>query len=68
MSELLIKYDFVVSDARLVNINLESLGTTYFELRGGGAKGFINNLKKLKYIGCCMAFRKIILKKTTFPY
>lgn len=68
MSELLIKYDFVVSDAKLVNINLESLGATYFELRGGGANGFINNLKKLKYIGCCMAFRKIILKKVLpFP-
>ena len=68
MSDLLLKYDFVVSDAKLVNTKLESLGTTYFELRGGGENGFINNLKKLKYIGCCMAFRKKILKKTLpFP-
>lgn len=63
MSELLLKYDFVVSDAKLVNNKLESLGSTYFELRGGGENGFMNNLKKLKYIGCCMAFRKVILKK-----
>ncbi|WP_281336377.1 glycosyltransferase family 2 protein [Flavobacterium eburneipallidum] len=68
MSNLLMKYDFVVSDAKMVNANLESLGTTYFELRGGGENGFMNNLKKLKYIGCCMAFRKIILKKVLpFP-
>lgn len=63
MSELLLKYDFVVSDAKIVDSQLESLGSTYFELRGGGANGFMNNLKKLKYIGCCMAFRRIILKK-----
>jgi len=68
MSELLLKYDFVVSDAKLVNNKLEYLGSTYFELRGGSENGFINNLKKLKYIGCCMAFRRIILKKVLpFP-
>ena len=68
MSELLMQYDFVVSDAKIVDTNLKSLGSTYFELRGGGANGFMNNLKKLKYIGCCMAFRKTILKKVLpFP-
>jgi len=68
MSELLTKYDFVVSDAKIVDAKLESLGSTYFELRGGGENGFMNNLKKLKYIGCCMAFRRIILKKALpFP-
>lgn len=63
MSKLLLNYDFVVSDAKIVDNKLESLGSTYFELRGGGENGFMNNLKKLKYIGCCMAFRKTILKK-----
>jgi glycosyltransferase involved in cell wall biosynthesis len=68
MSEMLLKYDFVVSDAKIVDTQLGSLGSTYFELRGGGANGFMNNLKKLKYIGCCMAFRRIILKKVLpFP-
>jgi glycosyltransferase involved in cell wall biosynthesis len=69
MSELLLNYDFVVSDAKIVNTKLESLGSTYFKLRGGGgANGFLHNLKKLKYIGCCMAFRKTILKKVLpFP-
>lgn len=68
MSELLLEYDFVVSDAKLVNNKLESLGSTYFELRGGGSNGFMNNLKKLKYIGCCMAFRKTVLNKVLpFP-
>lgn len=68
MSELLLKYDFVVSDAKIVDSNLASLSSTYFELRGGGENGFLNNLKKLKYIGCCMAFRKTVLKKVLpFP-
>ncbi len=67
MSDLLKNYDFVVSNAQMVNKDLESLGTTYFQLRGGGKSGFLNNLIKLKYIGCCMAFRKIILKKA-FPF
>lgn len=68
MVEKLLKYDFVVSDAKIVDSQLESLGSTYFELRGGGANGFMNNLKKLKYIGCCMAFRRLILKKVLpFP-
>lgn len=67
MSDLLKNYDFVVSNAQMVNKDLESLGTTYFQLRGGAKRGFLNNLIKLKYIGCCMAFRKIILKKA-FPF
>lgn len=67
MSDLLKKYDFVVSNAQMVNKDLESLGTTYFQIRGGGKSGFLNNLIKLKYIGCCMAFRKIILNKA-FPF
>lgn len=67
MSDLLKKYDFVVSNAQMVNKDLESIGTTYFQIRGGGKSGFLNNLIKLKYIGCCMAFRKTILKKA-FPF
>lgn len=67
MSDLLKNYDFVVSNAQMVNKDLESLGTTYFQLRGGARRGFLNNLIKLKYIGCCMAFRKKILKKA-FPF
>lgn len=67
MSDLLKKYDFVVSNAQMVNKDLENLGATYFQLRGGGKSGFLNNLIKLQYIGCCMAFRKIILKKA-FPF
>jgi glycosyltransferase involved in cell wall biosynthesis len=61
-------FDFVVSDAKIVNENLESLGSTYFELRGGGKNGFWNNLLKARYLGCCMAFRKKILQKALpFP-
>lgn len=67
MSDLLKNYDFVVSNAQMVNKDLESLDSTYFQLRGGAKRGFLNNLIKLQYIGCCMAFRKIILKKA-FPF
>jgi glycosyltransferase involved in cell wall biosynthesis len=63
MLELLREYDFVVSDAKIVDAQLSPTGTTYFKIRGGGQNGFINNLIKAKYLGCCMAFQKKLLKK-----
>jgi len=63
MLELLQEYEFVVSDANIVDEHLIPLGSTYFKIRGGGQNGFINNLIKAKYLGCCMAFQKKVLKK-----
>lgn len=63
MTELLQEYDFVVSNAKVVNESLVDIDTTYFKMRGGGKNGFLNNLVKAKYLGCCMAFRNTMLKK-----
>lgn len=54
--------DFVVSDARFVDKDLNIKGETFFSLRGGGA-GFFHNLYKSRYLGACMAFRRTVLVK-----
>ena len=64
----LIEYDFVASDAKFVNNNLEELGVTFFGVRGGYKASFIGNIIKQKYLGCCIAFNKEILNKALpFP-
>lgn len=56
-------YDFVVSNAQIVDENLNTLSPpTYFDLRGKST-GFFSDLVKAKSLGCCMAFRKEVLKK-----
>lgn len=54
--------EFVTSDALFVDQDLNSLGQTFFELRGG-KQGFLNNLYISQYLGACIAFKKILLKK-----
>lgn len=56
-------YDFVVSNAEVVDENLVPTGLTFFEMRGGSKNGFWSNLIKAKYLGCCMAFNKKILNR-----
>jgi glycosyltransferase involved in cell wall biosynthesis len=61
------EYDMVVSDCILT----DSLGIvttkSFFEFNKS-SKGFVNNLMKNNYIGCCMAFNRLILKKALpFP-
>ncbi|RUT70404.1 glycosyltransferase family 2 protein [Flavobacterium cupreum] len=63
VSGFLKNHDFVVSNAKIVDENLVPTGLTFFEMRGGGKKGFWSNLIKAKYLGCCMAFNKNILPK-----
>lgn len=46
----------VMHDADLVDGNLAPLGQSFFEMRRCKS-GFIRNLWKNTYIGCCMAFR-----------
>ncbi len=50
----------VVTDCVVVDSQLNILYPSFFVLRGS-KKGFINNLYKNGYIGCCMAFRKELL-------
>ena len=53
----------VVHDARVMNENLtEVIYESFFKYRGYGG-GFLKNLIKNRYIGCCMAFKSDLINK-----
>ncbi|MEZ8990159.1 glycosyltransferase family 2 protein [Vibrio breoganii] len=59
--------DFAVHDAKVVNSNLEVLSESIFRDRKA-KPGFINQLIKIGYLGCCMAFnRKVLNYALPFP-
>lgn len=59
--------DLVISDCTIVNENETLIYPSFFELTGS-KHGFIHNMIKNSYIGCCMAFnRKILLQALPFP-
>lgn len=61
------KYDCVVCDAVLIDQNGETIEPSFFSLRNS-KKGFVRNLYKNSYVGCCMAFNRNILDKALpFP-
>lgn len=62
------EYDMVVSDCKVVNDNLEVISESYFDLVDG-KPGFVRNLTRTSaYNGCCMAFKRSILKRALpFP-
>jgi glycosyltransferase involved in cell wall biosynthesis len=60
MKGLLQKYELVVSDCIVINENEDILQESFFKIRGS-KKGFLNNLVKNSYMGCCMAFNRRIL-------
>jgi glycosyltransferase involved in cell wall biosynthesis len=67
MMALLQQYDVVVSDCLIVNEKEEIIHQSFFKDRGSGG-GFVNNLIKNSYMGCCMAFnRKILDIALPFP-
>jgi len=67
MAKLLNSYDLVVSDCILIDENETVLNDSFFELRGSGP-GFIHNIYKNSYLGCCIAFKRHILEKALpFP-
>lgn len=67
MSGLLDEYDLVLSDCSLINETGAVISGSFFRLNRS-KKGFINNLIKNSYIGCCMAFNGKILKRALpFP-
>lgn len=55
----------VIHDAKVIDENLQTTISSFFEYRNSG-KGVIKNLYKNTYIGCCMAFDKK-LKKNILP-
>ena len=67
MREHLRHYDLVVSDASLIDASGRIVEDSYFKLRGSGP-GFIKNIYRNSYLGCCMAFNRMILEKSLpFP-
>lgn len=50
----------VVHDARIVDAQCIPIGQTLFEYRHSGP-GFIKNIIKNSYVGCCMAIRRDLL-------
>jgi glycosyltransferase involved in cell wall biosynthesis len=60
-------YDVVLSNCKIVNANLETINNSFFHLNNS-KKGFLRNLVKNSYIGCCMAFKKkLLIKALPFP-
>ena len=55
----------VLHDARIVDENLKELEPSFFKLRHSET-GFIKNLWRNSYVGCCMAFRKELIPQI-FP-
>lgn len=56
------KFDLVISDAIVVDSNGKTIFPSFFKERKSG-KGFVKNLVKNSYIGCCMSF-----SSTLMPY
>jgi glycosyltransferase involved in cell wall biosynthesis len=61
MKKHLLKYDMVVCDHSMIDIDNNLIEKSYFK-RVKSKSGIIHNLKKNTYYGCCMAFRKELLK------
>lgn len=51
----------VVTDCRVVDLHLQEINKSFFQLRRSG-KGVIKNILKNSYLGCCMAFQKELLE------
>jgi hypothetical protein len=51
----------VVSDCKVVNSHGEVIEASFFALRHSGP-GFIKNLTRNSFLGCCMAFRRSVLE------
>lgn len=56
------KYDLVVSNCSVLDNQNEIVQNSYFKVVNSG-KGFLKNFYKSSYLGCCLAFRKEILKE-----
>ena len=67
MKQYLEVYDLVVSDCSIIDENEIELYNSFFYLRKT-KPGFVKNLFKNSYLGCCMAFNNKILEKAVpFP-
>src|SRR5688572_1586654 len=59
--------DIVLSDCSIIDAEGKVIEESFFKINGSG-RGFFKNLWKNSYLGCCLAFRKEVLKKAIpFP-
>jgi glycosyltransferase involved in cell wall biosynthesis len=59
--------DIVLSDCSIIDADGNVIEESFFKINGSG-RGFFKNLWKNSYLGCCLAFRKEVLKKAIpFP-
>lgn len=58
--ENLIFFDYVTSDAIVVDKDLNVISTSFWSLRTPGYSAF-NDFMKCAYLGCCMAFKRNVL-------
>jgi len=59
--------DVVISNCRIIDGNDNVIEDSFFKINGSG-RGLLRNLWKNSYLGCCLAVRKGVLKKTLpFP-
>jgi len=59
-SEKIIGYDLLVSDCVLIDEIDTVIGDSFYKINNSKS-GFINNLVKNSYLGCCMVFNRRIL-------
>lgn len=55
-------FDLVIHDCEVVDENGKVLHQSYFDIIGA-KQGIVKNLIKNSYLGCCMAFRRSLIKK-----
>jgi glycosyltransferase involved in cell wall biosynthesis len=67
MKDALREYDLVMSDCQVVDYSLRLRESSFYDLNKSG-KGFVKNLIRNSYMGCCMAFtKKLKLRALPFP-
>jgi glycosyltransferase involved in cell wall biosynthesis len=54
-------FDLIITDCKVVDSNLNIIQPSFFKLNNSQS-GILNNLYHSSYIGCCMAFKREILK------
>lgn len=60
-------HDLVICDCQITDDSLRLTQPSFF-VNNGSRKGFIKNLFRNSYIGCCMAFRRTVLERALpFP-
>lgn len=52
--------DFVVTNCILTDDDLNTINNSYFKLNNS-KKGFVKNLYRSSYLGCCTAFKRVLL-------